>query len=543
MIRIFPHRKMTKKKDTELLSSFGSKTSDLLKRIFDCVTALFGIILLSPLFMLIAVRIKRDSPGPVFYWGPRIGRHGCLFNMLKFRTMYETETSYRGSRVTCMEDDRITPFGKWLRDTKINELPQLWNVLIGDMSLVGPRPEDPSIAKTWPAKIALELLSVRPGITSPASVVYRDEERMLHAGDVMRKYLHELSPDKMRLDQLYVKYRSIWLDIDVILWTALLLLPKIRAYTPPEPLLFVGPITRLIQRYVNWFIWDFVTVLISIGIVGGVARLFGPLNIGSLRAAVMALACALLYSGVGMILGINRVNWTKATSREAGRLWIIWFIVTIVMLTVHYLRGSRNISTLAVILCASMISLSGIILVRYRERLWTGIYGRLHTRQMNSPATRERVIIVGSGRTAEHIAWLLEHPTYAGMFDVVGFIDDDFRSQGMKIYGSKVIGTSSDLPAIIHKMDIGLVILAHYQSRAHPVKEFPDVEKLKPAKVVVAPDIFGSLSGLGNGSSCEEGTADLSDFQCQHCLARYANGVDTKIELFERQNVNEYTEP
>ncbi len=136
---------------------------------------------------------------------------------------------------------------------------------------------------------------------------------MLHAGDVMRKYLHELSPDKMRLDQLYVKYRSFWLDIDVILWTALLLLPKIRAYTPPEPLLFVGPITRLIQRYVNWFIWDFVTVLVSIGIVGGVARVFGPLNIGLSPAAAMALVCALLYSMVGMILGINRVNWTKAT--------------------------------------------------------------------------------------------------------------------------------------------------------------------------------------------------------------------------------------
>ena len=324
MIRIFPHRKMTKKKDTELFSSFGSKTSDLLKRIFDCVTALFGLILLSPLFMLIAVRIKRDSPGPVFYWGARIGRHGCLFNMLKFRTMYETETSYRGPRVTCMEDDRITPFGKWLRDTKINELPQLWNVLIGDMSLVGPRPEDPSIAKTWPAKLARDLLSVRPGITSPASVVYRDEERMLHAGDIMRKYLHELSPDKMRLDQLYVRYRSLWLDIDVIFWTALLLVPKIRTYSPPEQLLFVGPISRLIQRYLSWFMWDFLIVLASIVITGTMVRIFGPVNIGWPRAVEMALGFAVLYASVGMVLrqiasiGPRRLPGNQVVSGQPG---------------------------------------------------------------------------------------------------------------------------------------------------------------------------------------------------------------------------------
>src|SRR5512135_2304417 len=191
--------------------------SGMFKRAFDFVAALIGLILLSPVFALIAMLIKRDSPGPVFYWGPRIGRHGVIFNMLKFRTMYEDPRSYQGPRVTCKQDGRITPLGRWLRDTKLNELPQLWNVLVGDMSLVGPRPEDPSIGKTWPINIARDILQVRPGITSPASVLYRDEENMLPAAEVMRRYLHELSPDKMRLDQLYVRYRSFWLDLDIIL--------------------------------------------------------------------------------------------------------------------------------------------------------------------------------------------------------------------------------------------------------------------------------------------------------------------------------------
>jgi lipopolysaccharide/colanic/teichoic acid biosynthesis glycosyltransferase len=539
MIRIFPHRKMTKKKDTELFRSYGGKTSDSLKRIFDCVTALFGLILLSPLFMLIAVRIKRDSPGPVFYWGQRIGRHGCLFNMLKFRTMYETETSYRGPRVTCMEDDRITPFGKWLRDTKINELPQLWNVLIGEMSLVGPRPEDPSIAKTWPAKIALELLSVRPGITSPASVVYRDEERMLHAGDIMRKYLHELSPDKMRLDQLYVRYRSLWLDIDVIFWTALLLVPKIRTYSPPEQLLFVGPISRLIQRYVSWFMWDFLIVLASIVITGAMVRIFGPVNIGWPRAVEMALGFAVLYASVGMVLRTDRVNWSKATPWESGRLWAAWFITTITTLGVYYYKGFTSLRSLSIILISSMLALSGIIFVRYHQRLIDGFVSRLSTHRLKLPATRERVIIVGSGRTAEHIAWLLDHPTYSGKFQVLGFIDDDLRTQGMTIYGSRVIGRIGDISQVVQKQDVGLIILADSETASHKFKEFRDLAHFRPARVVVAPDIFGSLSGLGKTPSGDGLIGDLNDFQCQHCLARYASLKETNVAPAEIQESNQ----
>ena len=494
-----------------------------MKRTFDVVMSLFGLILLSPLFIFLAVRIKRDSPGPVFYWGQRIGRHGRIFRILKFRTMYETEQSYHGARVTCMEDERVTPLGKWLRDTKLNELPQLWNVLIGEMSLVGPRPEDPSIARTWPTPIARELLSVRPGITSPASVVYRDEENMLHAGDVMRKYLRELSPDKMRLDQLYVRYRSLWLDIDVIFWTALLLLPKIRAYSPPEQLLFVGPISRLIQRYISWFVWDFLIVLISMAVTGSVLRLFGPFHLGWLRAAEMAMGYAALYAFIGILLRTDRVNWPKATSWEVGRLWVGWLIATTLIGGLHYSMGFTSLRTLGVILISTMLSLLGIVFVRYRGRLIDGLVSRLAALRLKFATNRERVIIVGSGRTAEHIAWLMEHPTYSGKFQVVGFIDDDLLSQGMRIYGSRVIGRTQDVARLVQEQDIGLIILADFRTAAHSYKNFRELANFKPARVVVAPDIFGSLSGLGNASGNDGLPNDLNDFQCQHCLARYAS--------------------
>lgn len=501
--------------------TFDKVVSGFIKRAFDIVASLIGLILLSPLFFFIAILIKRDSPGPVFYWGPRIGRHGIVFKMLKFRTMYETQRSYDGPRVTCKEDDRITPLGKWLRDTKLNELPQLWNVLIGEMSLVGPRPEDPSISKTWPTNVAAELLSMRPGVTSPASILYRDEESMLHTGEVMRKYLHELSPDKMRLDQLYVHYHSFWLDLDVILWTAILLLPKIRSFSPPEHFLFVGPVSRLIQRYVAWLIWDFLIVLGSITLTGLIVRLVVPLNLGWPTAVKMALSFALLYSIIGILLKNNRVNWPKASSWESGNLWVTWLISTVITLGYYYTQfGFTNLRTMGVILISSMLALTGFTFIRYRGRIVNGLVSRLAAIRLDARVPRERVLIVGSGRTAEHIAWLMDHPTYSRKFRIVGFIDDDMRSQGMKIYGSKVIGRVADLRRLIKEQDVGLIILADNQVAQLHYREFRDPVQYQPARFVVAPDIFGSLSNLDGTPRPQLAHDPMKDFQCRYCLAR-----------------------
>ncbi len=514
-------------------SSFGQTMRGAFKRAFDFIVALIGLICLLPFLGVIAILIKRDSPGPVFYWGPRVGQYGRQFGMLKFRTMYETAKSYRGPRVTSKEDDRITPFGKWLRDTKLNELPQLWNVLIGEMSLVGPRPEDPAISRTWPAKMAHEILSVRPGITSPASVLYRDEEGMLHAGEIMQKYLHELSPDKMRLDQIYVRYHSFWLDIDVILWTALLLVPKIKLYSPPEQLLFVGPVTRLIQRYVRWILWDIIVALFSIGSVALVMRLFVRLDIGWLLIVEMAAGCAALYNLTGLFLNVNRINWDKASTWELGRLWASWTISTVVIVYLHYFLGRGNLITYGLLMGASSLSLLGAMFVRYRGRLISGALSRILAYRLRSHEIRERVLVVGSGRTAEHIAWLMDHPTYAGKFQIVGFIDDNLLSQGMSIYGSRVIGRVEDIQRIVKKRDVGLIILADNEMASHKYSDFHDTTSFSPARIVVAPDIFGALSGLDGNGSGRKAVDDLNAFQCQHCMARYA--VHPNLQMYSAQ--------
>jgi lipopolysaccharide/colanic/teichoic acid biosynthesis glycosyltransferase len=220
------------------------------KRLFDLVVAASGLFLLCPLFILIAAWLRCDSPGPVFYRGKRVGRLGRVFYILKFRTMHDTARDNAGPRLTAQDDPRITRLGRWLRATKLNELPQLWNVLVGEMSMVGPRPEDPQLCDHWPEEVRHEVLSLRPGITSPASLLYRNEESLLHSDRLMETYFEVILPGKLRLDQRYVRCRSFWLDLDILLWTLWILFIKPRRFPGPrEDQLFSGPFTRTISRF------------------------------------------------------------------------------------------------------------------------------------------------------------------------------------------------------------------------------------------------------------------------------------------------------
>jgi lipopolysaccharide/colanic/teichoic acid biosynthesis glycosyltransferase len=496
-----------------------------LKRTFDIVVSAIVLILISPILGFIALAVKRDSPGPVFYHGIRAGRGGKPFKILKFRTMYEDPESYRGPCVTAQDDPRITPFGRWLRDTKLNELPQFWNVLKGDMSLVGPRPEDPSIAaQTWPHKIRDEVFSVRPGITSPASIQYHNEEALLSYGGVLQKYIQELGPDKMRLDQLYVRYRSFWLDLDILLWTALILVPRIGSLTLPEDLLFVGPFTRLIRPYMNWFTIDVLVTFIAISLTGLFWRAFGPLNVGWFRSAGIAYLFAFLFSSANAFLGVNRINWIKATFADAYELFPAWFIASAIVFLVNW---QMAFFPWGMVFVASVIALGGFVLVRYRSRLITALSLWVARHAGNVLETRERVLIVGSGRTAEHIAWLLNHPTYANKFQVVGLVEDNLLTRGMRIYGAHVIGTTLDLPQLIKQNDVGLILLADHSIDYGKYCTIREECSGLPAKMMFVPDIFGSLNGLLGAippsMMKEDGKVDRSEFRCQSCMARYGH--------------------
>jgi len=190
-----------------------------LKRVFDIAASALGLALLAPLLLAVALWVRLDSPGPVLFRQTRVGRHGVLFQIHKFRTM-QADAPARGLAVTADGDARVTRSGRWLRASKLDELPQLWDVLRGAMSLVGPRPEVPQYVAHYPPELRELVLSVRPGITDPASLRFRHESALLAASpDPERTYLQEVMPAKLALAAEYVRTRSGWGDVKIILAT------------------------------------------------------------------------------------------------------------------------------------------------------------------------------------------------------------------------------------------------------------------------------------------------------------------------------------
>jgi len=191
----------------------------LLKWLFDRVVSFLGLILLLPIMLIVAILIKVKMPeGPVLFRQKRVGRRGKLFTMIKFRSMI---VNHGGSSVSVAGENRITPLGSKLRKYKLDELPELWNVLKGDMSLVGPRPDVPGYADQLQGE-AREVLNLRPGITGPASLKYRNEEDILAQVDDPIRYNNEvIFPDKVRINRYYLHHYSFWMDIRIIVATVL----------------------------------------------------------------------------------------------------------------------------------------------------------------------------------------------------------------------------------------------------------------------------------------------------------------------------------
>ena len=190
----------------------------MLKRTFDFLASLVGLTLLAPFGLLVALAIKLDSRGPVFFRQERMGRGFRPFRIFKFRTMV-ADAPARGGQLTAGSDSRITRVGRILRKTKVDELPQLINVLRGDMSLVGPRPEVPKYVELF-ADDYRDILSIRPGITDPASVKYRDEGKVLAAAaDPEAAYVELILPEKIALARQYIERSSLAYDVGIIFQT------------------------------------------------------------------------------------------------------------------------------------------------------------------------------------------------------------------------------------------------------------------------------------------------------------------------------------
>ena len=191
----------------------------LIKYLFDRIAAFIGLIVLSPVMLIVAFLIRFKMPGgPVLFKQKRVGKDGTLFTMVKFRSM---KVNHGGSSISVAGENRITPLGAKLRKYKLDELPELWNVLKGDMSFVGPRPDVPGYADQLQGDDR-EVLRLRPGVTGPASLKYRDEEEILAKVDDPMRYNNEvIFPDKVRINRYYLNHYSFWMDMKIIIATVL----------------------------------------------------------------------------------------------------------------------------------------------------------------------------------------------------------------------------------------------------------------------------------------------------------------------------------
>ena len=461
-----------------------------IKRIFDFSASLLGLIFLAPFLAVLGLVIRRDSPGPVFYKGVRVGHEGKTFKIIKFRTMCETPESHNGPRITAQDDSRITKLGRLLRDAKLNELPQLINVLKGEMSLVGPRPEDPQIVENYTDE-QREVLSVRPGISSLASVIFADEEKMLGAGNLMETYLQSILPDKLRLDLIYVRNRSFLLDLDILFRTFWVLIPRFRKATTNSEDILLGPF-RWLRRLVTWFTIDAVIVVFAVGLAGVIWRAAGPLDLGIINSIGVALIMASVFTAMNWITGTHKVQWRYASANEAAGVFLAAGVSTSLLVLIDTMISSPRLPV-GMLIVVGAFALVGFLTVRYRRQLFGGLSQGVGRFRFPAKAARERVLIVGSGEASQPTLWLLQNSPAARAFHVVGVVDDDIHKIGTLIHRTPVLGMTTRIPEIVEEHDIGLIVFAIHS--IDPERRLLILQKCwdTKARTVVAPDILSFL--------------------------------------------------
>ena len=367
---------------------------------------------------------------------------------------------------------------------------------------MGPRPEDPQVAATWAKEVFDEVLSLRPGVTSPASVLYRNEESLLRADQVIAAYMETILPSKLRLDQLYVRHHTFWLDLDIIFWTFVVLLSWIGQYSPPEESLFWGPVSRLSKRYLDWFVIDTLVTFVALGVTGVFWRSLGPLDIGWPNAILTAVGFSLLFSLAGVSMGVNRITWSQASSNDVFDLLPPVVLATVVALIANYFWEPQHLP-IAMIFVAASLAFMGFVVIRYRSRLLTGFATRWLAWRGDASAALERALIVGGGETGQFTTFLLSISRNTSLYHVVGFVDDDLYKQGARIRGINVLGKRGDIPRLVAKHDIGIIFFAIHNISTKERQEVLAICSSTPARVAIIPDVLKAVWNMSvpNGSS------------------------------------------
>jgi len=420
----------------------------MFKRALDLAAALAGLLLLAPLFALIAVAIKLDSRGPVFFRQERVGRHGRPFRIFKFRTM-TVEQPPGGVQVTVAGDRRITRVGALLRRTKLDELAQLIDVLRGTMSLVGPRPEVPRYVAHYPPQWRERLLSVRPGITDFASVRYRDENELLAgASDPEREYIEVILPTKLKYALHYVDRPTFANDLRVLgLTLSTVFVPSLpmprRPFAMNDSKLWVwleqamsalNPRNRAIAMVVDGLVilacWH-VTYLFRLGFERwqpGRPWYDDYVSFGVVLAYLLFLAITGVPRGPWRFFGFDDFKRIALASVLAGST------SAVVVLMAHLAGVARAVLLLHPLFCVLALSL-----LRMGYRM---VWEHARARASGVEGEARRAIVLGAGEAARQLVGTIHR---RDGWTVLALLDDDPAKQGLRIGGVTVQGSIADI--------------------------------------------------------------------------------------------------
>jgi len=371
------------------------------------------------------------------------------------------------------------------------------------MSFVGPRPENLEIVSKWLEDVRNEILSMRPGITSPASVTYRDEQDMLTGMNVMDQYLLNILPNKLRLDQLYIRQHSFIGDLDVIFMTLIILLPNLRNRQISEASLFEGILARFLRKHISWFAIDLVVSFCAISIVTILWRIQIPLNIGFLVMSVIAIGLAIGLAISNTIFGLTRISW-----KSASPMYTLDIAASTLLAMLFFTFCGKFVPQIhlpvLMLVDFGIYSFLGSVVVRYRERLITGVASRWIRWRSQRSQIGERVLVIGAGECGQLGIWLLEKSNLSNAFSIAGIVDDNFRMVNQQINGFTVLGTTQDIPEIVKKKNIGLILFAinkvDNKNRDRILKKCQDL----PVRIMMIPDLLTVVKDYFIHQGCEK---------------------------------------
>jgi FlaA1/EpsC-like NDP-sugar epimerase/lipopolysaccharide/colanic/teichoic acid biosynthesis glycosyltransferase len=462
--------------------------SDWLKRAFDLAVSLIGLIAVAPFLAVIGLMVRLDTPGPPFYSGLRVGRGGRPFRIYKIRTM-SVEAEKQGPLITAADDPRITRLGRFLRRTKLDELPQLVNVLKGDMSLVGPRPETPEFVDLYTPEQS-RVLSVRPGITGAASLVFSHEERHLSRSTASSVYVEQVLPGKLAIELAYLDRRSFGRDFHILASTLVLLFPR--------HLVEFRRVSQFIRRRLPWMLIDGPVVAVAFYLAIVLRFIDSPR--GLLQAVAEAddwiVPVIVLYVAVNYLFGLHRRAWRYAGAADAVALMSTTAVSTAIAVVadIGLAIDRQRPMPLSVVLLGGFFTLTGFAVTRYRGRFFSRVAGRRTARRESSPAST-RTLIYGAGDVGQVLVARLLEQKAGRAYDVVGFVDDDRSKKGLLVHGIKILGNRAELRRLVerHKVDLIVVAIAHLAGDR--LRAILSVAQETTAQIRMAPDVFEWMRG------------------------------------------------